>query len=367
VTSLRAFGYAADMRAMVVILAGALLGAGCTRSTLQVRSLPAAAQPPSAALEPTNEPSPAPAPPPEFPLAVASPLDCAIEAARKSGKPVLVIVTGPEVRAQRGRWLADWMDLGNRLDLGEQRFTAFLSLAEIAFATPEQLREALPARLERPASFCAVGLLDVLGPEPTLHHLRSEGENISRGASTTVAEYGDSQYSLQSNIVFHLTRKIAGQSAPRRRRIAYEAFSRDERLAMKRALKKSSIHEHDLALRGAWWCLDVCSPRSPVWETVAMAQLAAFDKRAPFGARWAQFDGSAWSVQFEPQDDKRDCELLLQRAAELNPLRLFADWSDYRVSCGGVAGPCGTGHTGEVSYSFLDQYTRVLVDATDLD
>ncbi|MBL8805160.1 MAG: hypothetical protein JNN27_24395 [Planctomycetes bacterium] len=366
-TTPRASAYSADMRSMVVILASVWLGAGCARSTLQVRALPAAAPLPLAALEPTNEPSPAPAPLPSFPLAVASPLDCAIEAARTSGKPVLVIVTGPEVRAQRGRWLADWMDLGARLDLGEQRFTAFLSLAEIAFATPEQLREALPAKLERPASFCAVGLLDVLGPEPTLHHLRSTGERTSRGASTAVAEYGGSQDSLRSNILFHLTRKIAGQSAPRRRRIAYEAFSRDERLAMKRALKKSSIPGYDLALRGAWWCFDECSSRSPVWQELAIAQQAAFDKRAPFGARWAQFDGLAWSVQFEPQDDKRDCELLLQRAAELNPLRLFADWSDYRVSCGGVAGPCGTGHTGEVSYSFLDQYTRVLVDATDLD
>jgi hypothetical protein len=366
VTAQRASAYSADMRSMVVILAGVLLSAGCTRSTLQVRSLPAAAQPPMASLEPANEPSPAPAPPPpRFPLAVASPLDCAIEAARKSGKPVLVIVTGPDVRAQRGRWLADWMELGTDIDVGVHRFTALLSLVELAFATPEQLRDALPSTLTARASRCAVGVLDLLGPQPTLHTLAIADEDRVRSSSLTAREYGDAQDSIRSSVWCAVELSIGKRTASQRRRIAYENCSREERLAMKQALKKRSIPSYDLALRGAWWCFDECSSRSPVWQELAIAQQAAFDKRAPFGARWAQFDGSAWSVQFEPQDDKRDCELLLQRASELNPLRLVAARSDLRDACSG--GPCGTGFSGEVSYAFLDQYTRVLVDATDLD
>ncbi|MBL8805161.1 MAG: hypothetical protein JNN27_24400 [Planctomycetes bacterium] len=363
-TTPRAACYSAVMRSMVVILAGALLGAGCTRSTLQVRSLPAAAPPPSAALEPTHEPSPAPAPPPEFPLAVASPLDCAIEAARKSGKPVLVIVTGPEVRAQRGRWLADWIDLGAYAP-GRHRFTALLSLVEIAFASPQQLRDALPSTLSTRASNCAVGVLDLLGPQPVLHSVWVADGLRARGSSLSDGEYGDAHDSVCAHVSVALELSIGKRTAPQRRRIAYGNFSREGRLAMQLALEKRSVPSYDLALRGAWWCFDECHSLSPVWRELASAQQAAFDKRAPFGARWAQFDGSAWSVQFEPQDDKRDCELLLQRASELNPLRLVADRSDIELSCSG--GPCGTGHTGEVSYSFLDQYTRVLVDATDLD
>jgi hypothetical protein len=367
VTAQRFSAYSADMRSMVVILAGALLSAGCTRSTLQVRSLPAAAQPPMASLEPANEPSPAPAPPPpRFPLAVASPLDCAIEAARTSGKPVLVIVTGPEVRAQRGRWLADWMELGSDLDYGTQRFPAAMSLVEIAFATPEQLRDAVPSKFAVHAERCAVGILDVLDPDPKLSivlHVRNVAE---LSANSAVHEYASEQDSVEGSIEFALTYSIVRESGPRRRRIAYGNLSRSERPALKRALKERSVREHQLALRGAWWILDDSAvPFRSLREYFAAAQCAAFDKRAPFGARWAQFDGSAWSVQFEPQDDKRDCELLLQRASELNPLRLVADRSDLRDACSG--GPCGTGFSGEVSYAFLDQYTRVLVDATDLD
>jgi len=344
---------------MVVILAGALLGAGCTRSTLQLRALPSAAQPPSAALEPMSALSPEPAPRPKPPLAVANPLDSAIEAARKSGKPVLVIVTGPEVRAQRGRWLADWMELGG------QRFTATLALAEVVFATSTQLRNAVPSKFSVHAENCAVGIVDVLDSEPTLEmvlHVRNAAE---LSTSAALMEYASDQDYVEGAIEIALTHRVASQTGSWRRRIAYENFSNEERVAMERALKAHSIPAYELALRGAWWCFHEHPWYSTVGRSLAVAQRAALDEHAAFGARWAQFDGSAWSVQFEPQDDKRDCELLLQRASELNPLRLVADRSDLRDGCSG--GPCGTGFSGEISYAFLDEYTRVLVDATDLD
>jgi len=360
VTSQRALGYSRGMRSMVVILAGALLGAGCTRSSLQVRSLPAAAQAPIAALEPTNELSPAPAPPPEFPLALASPLDCAIEAARKSGKPVLVIVTGPDVRAQRGRWLADWMDLG------EERFTAHLPLAEIAYATRAQLRGVLPQSLATLADTCEVGVIDVLDPEPRLRVVLTSDSVLQRAASLDAREYGSQQHDLELSICWTLSYDFDRKSRARRRSLAYKRFSHDERSAMELALKRHQVSNHEFVIRGAWWYLDEFRYLSwRVWDDFAAAQSAVFATRAPFGARWALFDGSSWSIQFEPQDDERERNLLQQRAPELSSARLIADRSQLRDGCS--SGPCGTGFSGEISYAFLDEYTRVLVDATDLD
>jgi hypothetical protein len=290
----------------------------------------------------------------------ATPLERALAAARVSGKPVLVIVTGPEVRAQRGRWLADWMDLG------EERFTAHLPLAEIAFATRAQLRGVLPQSLATLADTCEVGVIDVLDPEPRLRVVLTSDSVLQRAASLKVREYGAEQDELEWSVCWAVSYDVGPKSQARRRDVAYARFSDDERSAMELALKNRQVSNHEFVIRGAWWCLNEFRHLGrAVWNDFAAAQRAVFDTRAPFGARWALFDGSSWSIQFEPQDDERERNLLQQRASELSSARIVADRSQLRHSC--AAGPCGTGWTGEVSYAFLDEYTRVLVDATDLD
>lgn len=117
------------------IIAGLALGAQCGSGS--------ASSPPTQAVAPA-----------------ATPLERALAAARVSGKPVLVIVTGPEVRAQRGRWLTDLLMLdGNGL-------YAQLALVEVAFATKRELLAVLPSELHASAQLCEAVLVDVLEGVP---------------------------------------------------------------------------------------------------------------------------------------------------------------------------------------------------------
>lgn len=351
---------------MVVILAGALLGAGCTRSTLQVRSLPAAAQPPSAALEPTNEPSPAPAPPPEFPLAVASPLDCAIEAARKSGKPVLVIVTGPEVRAQRGRWLTDLLMLdGNGL-------YAQLALVEVAFATKRELLAVLPTELHASAQLCEAVLVDVLEDAPEFVSLLESSTCEAMADGPDSVDYCSGLRTLGAELEQRLF-IISQRTALARQRIARSRLTTAQLHDLELALADVHRADSDVAVCAAWcfhdsglygegrwsdggpegWRMDIVNTTRAEWE-----------QQAPYGARWAQFDGVRWQVQALPGDDERELQLLEARARDVDPRAIWLSTVIESFACNG---PCGTGYSSRVACSFLDEYTRVLVDATDLD
>lgn len=307
-------------------------------------------------------------PPMQAVTPAVTPLERALAAARVSGKPVLVIVVSASnvVRACRSRWLSDWLVVGG------QRFLAELALVELSFATRDQLLAALPHRGRARAERGEVGLLDPLDGERDWTPLENpEGTWCATpdGPDTNGA-YRKSVEMLVETISARLA--ASDETTQHRAAVARRGLSRSELVQLEASLLDPTHTPRPLIDRCAWifrWSLQ--SRRRTGLGKFEQALAAAAGSRllheSPYGARWAAFRGEQPSVRYLPSDGAHDRAVLEHRATLLR-LRLLApepSGPPQPLACS--LGPCGTGFTSASSYVFFNEYTRVLVDATDLD
>jgi hypothetical protein len=307
-------------------------------------------------------------PPTQTVAPAATPLERALAAARVSGKPVLVIVVSPStaVRTCRSRWLSDWLVVGG------QRFLAELALVEMAFATRDQLQDALPRRRHAGAERGEIGLLDALDGECDWTPLESpEGSwCASSGGSDTNGAY---RKSVETLVALLSARLAAGdESTQRRASVARRGLSPRELAEVEASLLDPTHTPRPLVDRCAWmyrWSLQ--SKRRTGLGQFEQALAAAAGLRLlhqpPHGARWAAFTRTQQEVRYLSSDGAEDQALLEHRASLLRAPVLSPDPSGPPRPLACSLGPCGTGFTSASSFVFLDEYTRVLVDATDLD
>lgn len=296
----------------------------------------------------------------------ATPLERALAAARVSGKPVLVIVTGPDVRAQRGRWLTDLLMLdGNGL-------YAQLALVEVAFATKRELLAVLPTELHASAQLCEAVLVDVLEGVPEVVSLFESSTCEAMADGPDSVDYCAGLRTLGAELEQCLF-IMSLRTALVRERLARSRLTSAQLHDLELALADVHRADSDVAVCAAWCFHDSGLYGEARWSDggpegwradIVNAARAEWERQAPYGARWALFDGVRWQVQALPGDDERDLQLLETRARDLDPRAISLSTVFESFPCNG---PCGTGFSSRVACSFLDEYTRVLVDATDLD
>jgi hypothetical protein len=292
-----------------------------------------------------------------------SPLERALAASRTNGKPVLVIVTAVEAEACRGRWLTDWIEVG-----GERLF-ANLALVEVAFATREQLRACLPRERRVSAERGEVGLLDALGGECAWTPIENPTGTWCSSESRDGDAYANHVELFVAKLVEHLH---ALDGAIRERALlARRGLTADQVADLEVALSHARRAELEVQDRCAWVFRYEARLRGAAgfgaWEAdMKFPTYERLLRRAPYGARWVSFDEERFSIEFLPADDELEREKLAARAPGLRS-RALGYAGQKLVGGGCVAGPCGTGHFTRRSYEFLEEYTRALIGATDLD
>jgi hypothetical protein len=300
-----------------------------------------------------------------------SPLERALAASRTNGKPVLVIVTAPAPFSQpcQSRWLPDLMFAGG------DSFLRALSLVEVAFATREQLRAVLHRVNEDRAESGEIGLLEEIHTRRVWTPIDVEPGPRCDARSDDAEELGRQMEAVAGELERHI---FADRDATKRRAsIARRGLAAEELEQLRSSLAKEWRADHVLMDRCAWcyreFVLEARGREFGVWNPtfVGLAALRLVDQ-PPYGARWFQLDGERLRVDFLERDDELERARLVQRARSAAPPRgaltiIRSDHSEAsdRMPCGG--GPCGTGFTPKASYRFLDEYTRALVSATDLD
>jgi hypothetical protein len=302
---------------------------------------------------------------------VTSPLERALEAALVNGKPVLVIVTDPAPILQpcASRWLPDVIVAGG------DSLLQTLALVEVAFATREQLRAVLHAVNKERAEHGDVGLLETIASRRVWTPIEVEAGPRCAARDDDAKELGRQMEAVALELERHI---LADRAVTRRRaRHARRGLSEEQLEELRTSLARKGRADLELMDRCAWCyresVLEARGHELGAWGPtfVGLAALRLVD-RPPFGARWFQRDDKRLRVDFLEQDDEIDRARLLLRARNAVPIRgsltvLRPDPSDFaggRMCC---MGPCGTGFTPKPSYRFLDEYTRALVSAADLD
>lgn len=294
---------------------------------------------------------------------VRSPLERALEAARTNGKPVLVIVTAPGVEACRGRWLADWFEVG-----GQALFTQ-LSLVEVAFATRDQLRACLPRERQATADRGEVGLLDSLGGECDWTPIESATGTWCESEGRDGDAYGEHMQLFVASLAGLLD--SCGDTSHARALIACRGLTAEQAADLAVAFTGARRAELEVQDRCAWVYRYEAQVRGAAdfgsWGAdLSMSTYERLWRRAPFGARWVSFDEHDISIEFLPADDAFERAQLSARAPDLRSRALgYVGEKVIFDEC--VGGPCGTGHFTRRGYEFLGEYTRALISATNPD
>ena len=301
----------------------------------------------------------------------ASPLERALEAGLANGKPVLVIVTAPApiVQPCQSRWLPDVMLAGG------DSFLHALALVEVAFATREQLRAVLHRVNQERAEHGEVGLLETIDSRRVWTPIEVQAGPWCGARDDDAVELGRQMEAAAREIERHI---FANRDVTKRRaRLARRGLGDEELEELRTSLATGECANSKLMDRCAWCYREHALAHRRrtfgVWNPtfVGIAALRLVDQ-PPFGARWFQRDGERLRIEFLERDDELERARLLLRASKAGPTRgsltLFrphpADVPGGVMCC---MGPCGTGFAPKASYRFLDEYTRALVTATDLD
>jgi len=308
----------------------------------------------------SSPPTPAVAP-------AATPLERALAAARVSGKPVLVIVVSedPAVRACRSRWLSDW------LAVAEPWFRSELAFVEIAFATREQIGARLAEHRRGDVERGELGWLDPLDAELEWRPIESASGTwcVPREGPLKALEQGAAMSTLADQI---LMRTHGDEESTKRRALAARrSLNKAEFAKFEESLARPSEARSALVDRCAWLYRRSLRQKT-FWglgkfeDALAAAATARLIDSPPHGARWASFESERTNLQMLECDDADERELLMARAWALRAPALDAPGDrKRREEC--ALGPCGTSANLDSGYVFLNEYTRVLVDATDLD
>jgi len=218
-----------------------------------------------------------------------APLDRALAHARRTGKPVLVLVAPPppESSAAVGEAFADAIAFG-----GDELLLALLT-CELACATPAQISQVVgvdPATDE-------LGRIEIDGESLQWRRIEFDTRPWSQTREDPAARDGRNVEALRSALLGDdalLTRRAeSARTALGAERIA----ALDSRLA-----RGDSLDDSDLIDAAAW------VRAHPKWEAQRAAAIAAAQKRMldapPRGSRWAESAGCAGlDVQPLPGDD----------------------------------------------------------------
>jgi hypothetical protein len=340
------------MRACVVLWVGALLGGVAVARAVQFAQAVEFAQAvaPSELRLVEN-------------LKARSPLERALETSRTNGKPVLVIVTAMEAQACRGRWLADWLEVGG------ERLLAHLSLVEVAFATREQLRACLPRERQASAERGEVGLLDALGAECDWTPIESPTGTWRPSEFRDGDAYADHTQRFAAKLVELL--ESLGDTAGERALLARRGLTAEQVADLELALSYSRRAELEVQDRCAWVFRYKAQARGVAgfgsWEAdMKFPTYERLVRSAPHGARWVSFEDERFSIEFLPADDELERQQLAARAPNVRS-RALIYVGQKPVGDGCASAPCGSGHFTRRSYEFLAEYTRALISATNLD
>ena len=301
-----------------------------------------------------------------------SPLERALEASLANGKPVLVLVTAPAPLLQpcQSRWLPDLMLAGG------DPFLQALALVEVAFATREQLQAVLHRVNKERVEHAVVGLLETVDSRRVWTPIEVQAGPRCGARDDDAEQLGRQMEAAARELERHI---FADRDATKRRaRVARRGLTEEELEELRTSLATGERANSELMDRCAWCYREhalahrrrAFGLRGSTFAGLAALRLV---HRPPFGARWFQHDDERLRVDFLEQDDELERARLLLRANNSRPTRgsltlLRPHPSD--LPGGGAAccmGPCGTGFTPKASYRFLDEYTRALVSATDLD